>query len=529
MATSPDRQSQSQGGPWFDGVQGTQVRPLIEVDAPVIRVEAGPGTGKTFGLVRRVQRLLHPDGGAVAGNEVLIVAFNRVIAQALQTDITAQLAKSPHDGEPIIRTVHALCLQIVGQDLRILMDHEREAMLYDVLSAYPTLHAAYPSQKIADQALRDHEAKHVDHMMLWQAVGEWLTRHNARLISDLPGLLLDRLSGGDFVGSRYEHVIVDEFQDLTAGEQQLFAMLCRPSGSFVALGDPRQSIYLFRGNDRDGLDKLDQLPTPGGAAIVDVLMTECQRCPAEIVTAANRLMSLYSSAPMIPTSTSPSNTHVVVWNTPHQEAVGMAKAIVDNYHRYPTERHLVMVTRRRFGYWLREQIAKLDASLKVDLSFSESLLETWSVREAFLLLCLIVDPDAPTWRAWLGYRNSVTGKDFKPPDRNAGAYLRFLTSCRDQISATEVANLATEDRTLRRGAGGSVLWDRATRFVVLRDSVKSSLNVPHEFIADVFRSDRWVSDATDEPEAALADLVLAQEKLKAIIDEAKLARPDALP
>lgn len=117
---------------WLQGVRGTQVQPLINPDASAIRVEAGPGTGKTFGLVRRVQRLLHPTGGGVQGERILVVAFNRVIAKALQKDVDEQLGNSPHDGEPVIRTVHALCLQIIGSDLRLLLPHEREAMLYDV-------------------------------------------------------------------------------------------------------------------------------------------------------------------------------------------------------------------------------------------------------------------------------------------------------------------------------------------------------------------------------------------------------------
>lgn len=58
--------------PWNAGVNGRQVLPLINDDAPVIRVEAGPGTGKTFGLVRRVVRLLHPDGLACSGRKVAV-------------------------------------------------------------------------------------------------------------------------------------------------------------------------------------------------------------------------------------------------------------------------------------------------------------------------------------------------------------------------------------------------------------------------------------------------------------------------
>lgn len=90
---------------WLQGVRGEQVRPLIERDAEVLRVEAGPGTGKTFGLVRRVERILHPDGLSVHGRDVLVVAFNRVIAKQLEAEISSRLNSFEHHGNPTIRTI----------------------------------------------------------------------------------------------------------------------------------------------------------------------------------------------------------------------------------------------------------------------------------------------------------------------------------------------------------------------------------------------------------------------------------------
>ena len=83
----------------------------------------------------------------------------------------------------------------------------------------------------SDQALKGHEARNADHLELWQAARRWLDRHQARLVSDLPGLLLDRLQGGDFRERTYQHVIVDEFQDLTPGEQQLVFRLVARAGT----------------------------------------------------------------------------------------------------------------------------------------------------------------------------------------------------------------------------------------------------------------------------------------------------------
>ncbi len=509
--------SQTHPTPWHEDVRGTQVLPIIDLDDDIIRVEAGPGTGKTFGLVRRVQRILHPQGLNVPGSQVLVVAFNRVIAKQLKKDIEKRLANSPHNGEPVISTVHSLCLRVIGTSLRILLPHEQEAMIYDVLYEHPVIREKYSDYKKTAQALRDHEAKHLVDMQLWQAVKQWLIRHHARLISDLPGLYLDKLHGGDFVDQTYGHVVVDEFQDLTPGEQKLFLKLRGEGGKFMALGDPRQSIYKFRGNDKDGLSKIEELITPSGDIVKEITMTECQRCPREIVYAANQLMGLYGTQSMTSESLVEPNLHVVVWISLESEAKGMAKAIVNNIHAHPQDPqddhlvHLAMVTRRQFGYRLREEISQLDPQLKIDLSFSESLLETWAVREAFLYFCLLVDPDAPTWRAWLGYQNSTDGKNYKATARNADAYLRFLTACNDEITEASVQQLASSPRK-PAGKGSSRLWERAKRFNELRMQLQWDGKEALVMLKEIFDVSSWgVAQSSDHETARLdMELVLAK-------------------
>ena len=503
--------------PWLEGVLGTQVLPIINCDDETIRVEAGPGTGKTFGLVRRVQRILHHDGLAVPGSEVLVVAFNRVIAKQLREDIEECLGTTSENELPVIRTVHALCLQLLSSDLRILLPHERKAMIYDVISTYPQMCQKFITRpkegihKKVDQALRDHEAHYERHIELWQAVTQWLVRHKARLISDLPNLLLDRIKGGDFQEQTFQHVIVDEFQDLTPGEQQLFLELKKGEGSFMALGDPRQSIYAFRGNDRKGLDKLSGLVAPSKTPVKDITMTECRRCPELIVNAANQLMELSEAERLVPGSVERDNIHVVLWKSYQAEAKGMAKAIVDNIRAYPQDNHLAMVTRRQFGYKLRDQIHAIDNEANVELNFSESLLESWPVREAFLFFCLLADPDAPTWRAWFAYKNSCNGKKFRADRRNAAAYLKFLCDCNDKISESAVEQLAASPKQ-PPGSGGKNLRERARRFVELNKQLKWDGISALALLEEVFDLSSWNEDALDDPETARLDMDLLRAR-----------------
>ena len=50
--------AEDNSAPWIRGIEGTTAHQLIESDAQVIRVLAGPGAGKTTCLKRRIQRLI---------------------------------------------------------------------------------------------------------------------------------------------------------------------------------------------------------------------------------------------------------------------------------------------------------------------------------------------------------------------------------------------------------------------------------------------------------------------------------------
>lgn len=509
--------------PWNEGVIGHQVPPLINSNERFIRVQAGPGTGKTFGLVRRVQRILHPDGLNVKGDEVLVVAFNRVIAKQMQVEVDEMLKKSQHNGKPVIRTVHALCLQAIGGEARLLLPHEREAMIYDILQEHAVLQKEYTTHKKAEQSLRDHEAQHVEHPLLWQAVERWLRRHKARLLSDLPGMLLDSLKVGDVGHDTYAHIIADEYQDLTEGEQELFARLLKTGGNFLALGDPQQSIYKFRGNDINGLAGLEDRLGVKKGDVYDVPMTECQRCPGDIVLAANRLMAITGAPPMDGDKTRKANIHVVAWETPQKEIEGMAKAIVANYKASPkADRHLVMVTRRQFGFRLREEIHRIDKSLRVDLSFSEGLLETWPVREAFLFFCLMTDPDAATWRAWLAYQNPDEDGKFKASKRNAPAYLNLLAESKDNLTEAIMRDIADGKRKIK-GEGTKTLTARAKHFFGLKEKFGEVGNDPAEFINRLLKTEQWKEQAAEDETNLIADdMTLLRDKALSLLEN-----PDA--
>jgi DNA helicase-2/ATP-dependent DNA helicase PcrA len=97
--------------PWDDGLDPNSPAHGIATDlSGSIRVVAGPGTGKSFGLKRRVARLLET---GVPPTRILPVTFTNVAAEDLQRE----MLRVGVPGCEAIRgsTLHALGMKILGR------------------------------------------------------------------------------------------------------------------------------------------------------------------------------------------------------------------------------------------------------------------------------------------------------------------------------------------------------------------------------------------------------------------------------
>lgn len=488
--------------PWLRGVRGTQLLPLILEDPPILRVSAGPGTGKTYGLRKRVLRLLHPDGLGLSPDRVLVCAFNRVIAEDLRRAISEEL--EPFNlAPPVISTIHALAAALAREKPRFLLPQEIEAMVYDVRTADAALDAACGgSQSAVMRAMRDHEAGLGSHPALATRVQEWLADHGADLVGDLPRRVETRLRGGDFPNERYDHVIIDEFQDLTEVEARLAIGLREADGQLVVLGDRKQSIYAFRGNEGRGLDALSDYVT---GEIVDRSMDECQRCPSEVVGLANEVMAVYGE-PLRDVQGPGGLVQQVHHSTPEAEHARIAKEVVSVFRARPHDKHLVLVTRRKWGYEVREAIRALDPGIRAQTVFAEDILETWPAREAFVFLSIVAVSDDPVaLRDWISYREpDEKGKNWKAPQRNAAAY-RSLRETEGVLTLARIARIANGPVSDLRGSGRAHVLKRCQRLQSLLAELPP-IQDPSAVVAHVLDPSRWVQTASADAELATEDI-----------------------
>lgn len=501
--------------PWNRRVEGEQVLAFINEDFAVFRMQAGAGTGKTFGLRKRVLRIMHPDGLNVPHERVLVCAFNRVIARDLEREIREELA--PYGLPlPTIMTVHALCTKLLrGEPLRVLLPHETDEMIQDVLTAQPALRPTYGFAS-AKRALREHEAQFHDHPALMQAARGWLAEHGAVLIGDVPRKAETALRAGD-VHDRYDHVLVDEWQDLTTTEARVTVALRADVASLAAIGDRKQSIYAFRGNHLGGLDALGNFVTE---TITEGTMDECRRCPSEIVALGNAVVAL-EGEPLRATRQG-GQIHSVRWGQPAEEAEGMAREIVRLYRARQNAKHLVLVTRQDWGYALRDQMRIADATVPVQTLFAEDVLHTWPAREAFIFLSILGEPrDAVTLRDWVSYQPARAGKGYLASRRNAEAYLAMK---QDGGVLTRDRALALAEREEREfhGNGRGNVHRRLRRLRDLTRDVPID-DEPRTLIETYLDSARWVDYEGGDADLAREDIVRLRIEAERFLTE----RPDA--
>src|SRR6266700_3657728 len=83
---------------------------------------------------------------------------------------------------------------------------------------------------------------------------------------------------------QFDHVIIDEAQDLNKAQLRLVQRACHPDTQVFAVGDPRQSIYAFTGADHDSIDNIIRA---FNAQLLPLRV--CYRCGTAIIDLANQL------------------------------------------------------------------------------------------------------------------------------------------------------------------------------------------------------------------------------------------------
>lgn len=264
-----------------DGLNPEQ-RQAADARDRTVAVIAGPGTGKTRTLVDRIARLTE-EGTPPA--HIAAVTFTNKAARQLRERLEKRLGKRAARAVTV-GTFHALCL-------RLLEKWRGPVTLLDPAEAREIAAQVCRDTAVSARDLLDgvSRLKNGGESALPPALIEaYAARLQALEALDFDDLLLEtlaQLEDGRKPPAAFNHLLVDEFQDINPIQFRLVLALNRAGEGLFVIGDPDQAIYGFRGADSRCFEKLETA-CPGLRVI---RLTRNYRSTPEILRAALPVIS----------------------------------------------------------------------------------------------------------------------------------------------------------------------------------------------------------------------------------------------
>ena len=234
-----------------------------------IRVVAGAGSGKTKTLVHRYAMLLNEMG--IPQSDILCMTFTNKAAQEMKTRIAA-MCPGGATGD-FVTTIHGFCVKFLREEIYrlgypqnfIIFDEEdQKSMIKEVLeengvdrkkgivgnyldelAAFKAATPYIPRFILSPKTLPEDETSLLGKMILQQK------RYFALDFDDLLLFTLHILNFFPDVRNQwqeqFQYVMVDEVQDCSKVEWELFTILSGHYGNLFIVGDADQAIYEWRG------------------------------------------------------------------------------------------------------------------------------------------------------------------------------------------------------------------------------------------------------------------------------------------
>jgi superfamily I DNA/RNA helicase/RecB family exonuclease len=302
---------------------------VVSHSAGPLLVLAGPGTGKTTAIVEAVvERITRRQ---VEPGRVLVLTFSRKAAEELRERITLRLGRTTR--EPLALTFHSYAYALVRREFVLAGDEPPTLLsgpeqLLEVRRLLrgeaadggrkwpqrlrPALGTRGFAAELRDFLLRAAE-RGLDGRDLarlgrqrgrddWMAAGGFLDRYAARFdlapvpsydyaeVVRIAGRLLGRAEVRERERQAYDVVLVDEYQDTDPAQEELLRALAGDGRELIAVGDPDQSIYAFRGADVDAIRRFPvAFRAPDGSPARVIALRTCRRSGPDLLAASRRI------------------------------------------------------------------------------------------------------------------------------------------------------------------------------------------------------------------------------------------------
>ena len=248
------------------GLNEPQRRAVLHQGGPLLLL-AGAGSGKTRALTHRVAYLIRERG--VPPWRIMAVTFTNKAAAEMRERLERLLVGGD---SPWVATFHASCVRILRQEIHQLGYH-RDFTIYDDQDQLRLLRDLLKELGIPERSLKPRAAAtYIDNAKNRGLGPEQLSlnRPDEQQLTDLYRLYQQRMRAANAVDfgdlllltvrlfeelpevrrrwqERFQHLLIDEFQDTNRVQYRLVQLLVGPEENLCVVGDDDQSIYRWRG------------------------------------------------------------------------------------------------------------------------------------------------------------------------------------------------------------------------------------------------------------------------------------------
>ena len=288
----------------------SQSEAIRHQDGPLL-VLAGPGSGKTTVVTKRVQYLVQDCH--ISPSSILVITFTKAAATEMKERFLRLMEQSEEKpqgyGNVLFGTFHAVFFNILKLSYgftaaNILREETRYQYMKEIVDRLKLEiddENEFISGVLGEISLIKNERISLEHYFSKNCSEDIFRKifasyeqrkRNARLIDfdDMLSytweLLTKRPDILEAWQKKFRYILVDEFQDINRLQYDILRLLAQPENNLFIVGDDDQSIYRFRGAKPEiMLNFQKDFPTAGR-----VLLNDNFRSTRQIVNAAGRVI-----------------------------------------------------------------------------------------------------------------------------------------------------------------------------------------------------------------------------------------------
>ena len=294
----------------FSGLNPEQQDAVNTTDGPLL-VLAGPGSGKTRVITHRISHLISEV--SIKSQNILAVTFTNRAANEIKERIN-NMVMSRDAFNIRCGTFHSLCVYILRQHANFI-GLNQNFVIYDDSDQLQVITESLKelqidNKRFTPRALLASISKHKSNLIpyeilsgasqnfydeivsrVYETYQKTLNSNSALDFDDLlmkaVQLLQNSKETHDYYSNKYEHLMIDEFQDTNIAQYTLMKLLGNKYENICVVGDPNQSIYSWRNADiRNILSFQKDYPN---AKVIH--LSQNYRSTQNILDAASKLIS----------------------------------------------------------------------------------------------------------------------------------------------------------------------------------------------------------------------------------------------